>query len=89
MKTNVMGWHYPAGAEHDPQAPWNQTETPDLEELESILAHCKDLEDMIMGQDALEECWKLAQQLTEELNHVIRRFDDDEDDYEEGYDPAR
>ena len=21
---SVFGWHYPAGAEHDPRAPWNQ-----------------------------------------------------------------
>ena len=25
----VFGWSYPAGAEHDPNAPWNQEEPPD------------------------------------------------------------
>ena len=26
MNDSVFGWHYPAGAEHDPRAPWNQDE---------------------------------------------------------------
>ena len=24
MSNNVFGWNYPAGAEHDPRAPWNE-----------------------------------------------------------------
>ena len=24
MSRNVFGWDYPAGAEHDPRAPWNE-----------------------------------------------------------------
>lgn len=24
MNNKVFGWNYPAGAEHDPRAPWNQ-----------------------------------------------------------------
>jgi len=31
MSRNPFGWNYPAGAEHDPNAPWNQVE-PDVEE---------------------------------------------------------
>lgn len=26
MTRNVFGWHYPPGAENDPNAPWNQKE---------------------------------------------------------------
>jgi hypothetical protein len=26
---NPFGWDYPAGAEHDPRAPWNQRDEPD------------------------------------------------------------
>jgi len=26
MTKNVFGWHYPPGAEHDPNAPWNQVD---------------------------------------------------------------
>ena len=26
MSRSVYGWHYPPGAEHDPNAPWNQKE---------------------------------------------------------------
>lgn len=29
MSKSPFGWGYPAGAEHDPNAPWNQ---PDAEE---------------------------------------------------------
>lgn len=29
---NVFGWDYPAGAEHDPRAPWNQREPEDCRE---------------------------------------------------------
>lgn len=29
---NVFGWDYPAGAEHDPRAPWN--EPPECEACE-------------------------------------------------------
>jgi len=29
MSRNVFGWDYPAGAEHDPNAPWNQVDCPD------------------------------------------------------------
>ncbi len=28
MRSRALGWDYPAGAEHDPQAPYNQTEQP-------------------------------------------------------------
>jgi len=27
MKKNPFGWSYPAGAENDPNAPWNQDDT--------------------------------------------------------------
>lgn len=30
MTRNPFGWAYPAGAEHDPNAPWN--EQPEVEE---------------------------------------------------------
>lgn len=26
MNNNIFGWSYPAGAENDPNAPWNQTD---------------------------------------------------------------
>ena len=26
---DVFGWGYPAGAEHDPNAPWNREDPPD------------------------------------------------------------
>lgn len=29
MGRNPFGWAYPAGAEHDPNAPYNQPELPD------------------------------------------------------------
>ena len=32
MSRNVFGWDYPAGAEHDPRAPWN--EPPECEACE-------------------------------------------------------
>lgn len=38
-----FGWDYPAGAEFDPKAPWNQRDLPDV-----------DLEDPAVGED--EEC---------------------------------
>lgn len=28
MNNSVFGWNYPAGAEFDPNAPWNQPDTP-------------------------------------------------------------
>lgn len=28
-RRDVFGWGYPAGAEHDPSAPWNQPDLPD------------------------------------------------------------
>jgi hypothetical protein len=27
----MFGWHYPPGAENDPNAPWNQPEGPEDE----------------------------------------------------------
>lgn len=38
-----FGWSYPAGAENDPSAPWNQRDLPDV-----------DLEDPTVGEH--EEC---------------------------------
>tara|TARA_R110000868_G_scaffold3147_1_gene20905 strand:+ start:8419 stop:8619 length:201 start_codon:yes stop_codon:yes gene_type:complete len=32
--SNVFGWDYPAGAEHDPRAPWNEKEERDEEDDE-------------------------------------------------------
>ena len=29
MTRNPFGWDYPAGAENDPNAPWNQTDNED------------------------------------------------------------
>lgn len=29
MGRNTFGWSYPAGAEHDPNAPWNQPDLPE------------------------------------------------------------
>ncbi len=29
MSRHPLGWSYPAGAENDPNAPWNQRELPD------------------------------------------------------------
>jgi hypothetical protein len=29
MARSPFGWDYPAGAEHDPNAPWNQPDLPD------------------------------------------------------------
>lgn len=29
MNSNPFGWRYPAGAEHDPNAPYNQEPEPD------------------------------------------------------------
>jgi len=29
MSHNPFGWSYPAGAEHDPKAPWNQEDMPE------------------------------------------------------------
>jgi len=29
MSRNPFGWSYPAGAEHDPNAPYNQPDLPD------------------------------------------------------------
>ena len=31
MSRNPLGWHYPAGAEHDPNAPWNQVDDPEVD----------------------------------------------------------
>ena len=31
---NVFGWNYPAGAENDPAAPWNQKDAEECRECE-------------------------------------------------------
>lgn len=28
MSRSIFGWNYPAGAENDPRAPWNQVDPP-------------------------------------------------------------
>ena len=33
-----FGWQYPAGAEHDPRAPWN--EQPPNEPAAEVVPHC-------------------------------------------------
>jgi len=35
MSRNPFGWDYPAGAEHDPYAPWNQEDPEDCPECGS------------------------------------------------------
>lgn len=37
---NPYGWHYPAGAEKDPNAPWNQIDNGEEDEHEAML-NCK------------------------------------------------
>lgn len=32
MTRNPFGWDYPAGAEHDPRAPYNQPDPPDFDD---------------------------------------------------------
>jgi len=32
MSRSPFGWSYPAGAEHDPNAPWNATDAPECPE---------------------------------------------------------
>jgi len=39
MARSVFGWHYPAGAEHDPNAPWNQP-IPKCEECKHDADDC-------------------------------------------------
>jgi hypothetical protein len=55
MGRDPFGWDYPAGAENDPNAPWNQTdehhsECPAHEDARPKCAECG--EDMDSG-----ECW--------------------------------
>lgn len=35
MSRHPLGWDYPAGAEHDPQAPWNAQDTLTCPECDS------------------------------------------------------
>ena len=37
---NVFGWNYPAGAENDPAAPWNQRDPEACETCEDGLVVC-------------------------------------------------
>jgi hypothetical protein len=58
---NPYGWHYPAGAENDPRAPWNQVE-PHCEhcerlESECVCVHCPcGALVLIDGDDVCEDC---------------------------------
>ena len=38
MSNRVFGWNYPAGAEHDPRAPWNEPEEAEYVRLDRELA---------------------------------------------------
>lgn len=33
-----FGWNYPAGAEHDPRAPWNEPEEPEYVRLDRVFS---------------------------------------------------
>lgn len=44
---NPLGYHYPAGAEHDPRSPWNQ---PDDEDCPNCYGSGED------GEDGCEYC---------------------------------
>lgn len=35
---NPFGWNYPAGAEHDPRAPWNEPEEPEYVRLDRVFS---------------------------------------------------
>jgi hypothetical protein len=48
-KRGVFGWHYPAGAEHDPRAPWNQ-----VDEFECV--ECHEFFSELDDKDMCEEC---------------------------------
>lgn len=48
MGRNIFGWDYPPGAEHDPNAPWNQTD-------ESCCVDCGE-EATLNEDDKCEEC---------------------------------
>lgn len=39
---NPFGWNYPAGAEHDPRAPWNQKAEPECQRCGETLRHDDD-----------------------------------------------
>ncbi len=38
-----FGWDYPAGAEHDPNAPWNEVECPECEDLKTMLYQAEEI----------------------------------------------
>lgn len=38
MSNRVFGWNYPAGAEHDPRAPWNEPEEAEYQQVDRELA---------------------------------------------------
>jgi hypothetical protein len=50
MNDSVFGWHYPAGAEHDPRAPWN--EVP----MEVYCAECGHITDELDEGEPCPDC---------------------------------
>jgi len=50
MSRSPFGWSYPAGAEHDPAAPYNQTDSPEC-------PHCGSHDTVLDSADSTYEDW--------------------------------
>ena len=50
-QVNPLGWQYPAGAEHDPRAPYNQCDPDACPECEGGLIQCPEC-------NGVGQCWE-------------------------------
>jgi len=59
-RRSVFGWHYPAGAENDPNAPWNQPDESEMDECEcgnmkhEEASYCDECHEADAGEAAYE-----------------------------------
>jgi hypothetical protein len=68
--------YYPPGTEFSKDAPWNQVEGPDLDQIRGCLATCGELEEMLEAEDALNPCLKTCRELFDEINRILANLED-------------
>ncbi len=71
--SNPLGWHYPAGAEHDPNAPYNQKPTLDLSEVIEVKGSACELFDTLQELKNDDPSWF---NLYQPLGKVLRNCQD-------------
>jgi hypothetical protein len=71
MTRNPLGWHYPPGAEHDPNAPYNQKPAIPEEDITGAVNCANLLWDMLKDLEDIDDSWfSLYQPLGKVFGHL-------------------